>query len=146
MENLELGLEEASNMLELALNDDSDVSPAGRSPVIDVEREAITDAPPVILEEQLVPNAEGVGDVSEMGLVGMGSNASSVENSRYNRRSNGVYVPPPLIVRPFLRSNYHLSTIDLTVSTSLITEIMYYFLTGIRGPSYADSWLQVLSV
>ena len=127
MENLELGLEEASNMLELALNDNSDVSPAGHSPVIDVEGEAITDVPPVILEEQTVPDVEGVGDVSEMGLVEVGGSASSVENSRYNRRSNGVYVPPPLIVRPFLRSNFHLLSIDLTVSTSSITKIMYYF-------------------
>ena len=122
MENLELGLEDASDMLELALNDDRDMSQAGRSPVIDVEGESITGTPPAILEEQMVPDVEGVGDVSDMGLVELGSNASSVENSRYNRRSNGVYVPSPLIVRPFLRSNYHLLPIDLTVSTFSITK------------------------
>lgn len=122
MENLELGLEDASDMLELALNDDSDMSQAGRSPVIDVEGESITGTPPAILEEQMVPDVEGVGDVSDMGLVELGSNASSVENPSYDRRSNGVYVPSPLIVRPFLRSNYHLLPIDLTVSTFSITK------------------------
>ena len=120
MENIDLALEDATELLDSTLNDNDSGSLTRHSTSMGVNGESIVGASSLTPEG---PTVEVVGreeDDLGVGPEDLPDDASLVEASRPPEWPSAVYVPPPLVVQPFLRSNYHLSSIDLTVSDSCL--------------------------